>query len=109
MLAFVKLQVNWHPIRMSKSMEPNYIYDDLLHQNGWQSWVLNDEVYFTFEDLILLSDLVNEDWRFANTETTFKTWNDLLFEYRKLTGKEFKPALPISDEETYRTELKQSA
>jgi hypothetical protein len=90
-------------------METNYIYDDLLHQNGWQSWVLNDEVYFTFEDVILLSDSINEKWRFAHTETPFKTWDEFLAEYKKRKNKDFKPGLPISESETYKTELKQSA
>ena len=77
------------------------ITTELLHQNGWQSWLNDDEMYFTFNELTLLYNPDKNLWGFASYKYNFQLWGEVLMAYHSVKGVEFIPGSPILPQNTF--------
>jgi len=73
----------------------------ILHKNGWQSWIFEEKVYFTFGSVTLHCNPVERTWKLEGLDETFTLWADLLRYYKALTGKEFVPGHAIPESQAY--------
>jgi len=81
------------------------ITNELLHHNGWKSFVNDDESYFIFDDIILLYSPEEKIWGISGRKENIKYWEELLEVYREIKNKPFIPCKPIQETDQFKIKI----